>query len=335
MKCFLKILAQISGDARPESHGLRSGALIVLAGALLGGCAVVPANQSLLTDGQAGEMREVMARKDRIVHLSRPEADDHKPVLLLLHGATDDPTEMMAIVQAWRGKYDVFLYSYNYHERVQAVAAKLVGELKCLKAKKPFAGGLTVVTFSYSAIVFRTAVVRADDPALFAGVSLVQLVPTAGGSFLARSLRNPLVVFLVSLTSQPSTAERPYGRFAEEIWGGAGSKKFYAAIPPERMHTILIEADEHSLAGVKNLQIQAHYHNGLGPNVVVIPKSFGVTHDYFPTNPVGRAYLRKVLETLPATADNGPATTPASAPGIFARTRLIPGAENSGAGVVQ
>ena len=324
MKFFLKSWRQIPALAS-----------LGLVGGLLGGCAVVPANQSLLEDGQPGVLKAVMERKDRLVHLSRPAADDHKPALLLLHGATDDPTEMMDIVQEWRGKYDVFLYSYNYHEHVQTLAARLVDELKRLKARNNFPSGLTVVTFSYSAIVFRTAVIQADDPAVFAGVSLVQLVPTAGGSFLARGLRNPLVVFLVSLTSQPSTAERPYGRFAEEIWGGAGSQKFYAAIPPERMHTILIEADEHSLAGVKNLQIQAHYHNGLGPNVVVIPKSFGVTHDYFPTNPVGRAYLRKVLETLPATADSGPATTPASAPGIFAHTRLIPGAENSGAGVVQ
>lgn len=324
MKIFLQLRGQVC-------------ALVWLAllGALFTGCAVVPANQSLLQDGQPGLMHAVMERKDRLVHLSRPAANDHKPVLLLLHGATDDPTEMMEIVQEWRGKYDVFLYSYNYHEHVQTLAAKLVDELKRLKAQTHFSTNLTIVTFSYSAIVFRTAVIQADDPAVFAGVSLMQLVPTAGGSFLARSLRNPLVVFLVSLTSQPSTAERPYGRFAEEIWGGAGSKKFYAAIPPERMHTILIEADEHSLAGVKNLQIQAHYHNGLGPNVVVIPKSFGVTHDYFPTNPVGRAYLRKVLEALPATADNGPAPTPASAPGIFAHTRLIPGAEDFRAGVVQ
>ena len=308
---------------------------LVLGATLFTGCAVVPVNQSLLQDGQPGLLQAVMQRKDRIVPLSRPEASAGRPALLLLHGATDDPTEMMEIVQEWRGKYDVFLYSYNYHEHVQTLAARLVDELKRLKARIHFSTNLTIVTFSYSAIVFRKAVIQADDPALFTGVSLVQLVPTAGGSFLARGLRNPLVVFLVSLTSQPSTAERPYGRFAEEIWGGAGSKKFYAAIPPERMHTILIEADEHSLAGVKNLQIQAHYHNGLGPNVVVIPKSFGVTHDYFPTSPVGRAYLRKVLEALPATADNGPAPTPASAPGIFAHTRLIPGAEDFRAGVVQ
>ena len=281
---------------------------------------MVPANQSLLTDGQAGAMREVMARKDHIVNLSRPGTDDHKPILLLLHGATDDPTEMMAIVQEWRGKYDVFLYAYNYHERVQHVAAKLVDELKRLQARRHFPASLTMVTFSYSAIVFRTAVVRAADPTLFAGVSLVQLVPTAGGSFLARSLNNPLAVFLVSLASKPSYAERPYGRFAEEIWGAAGSEKFYAAIRPERMHTILIEADEHSLAGIKDQKVQARYHSGLGPNVVVIATSLGVTHDYFPTHPVGLAYLRRALEAISDEAGNGTASTAQDVTKIIAHT---------------
>jgi hypothetical protein len=38
------------------------------------------------------------------------------------------------------------------------------------------------------------------------------------------------------------------------------------------------------------------YHNGIGPNFVVIPKSAGISHDYFPTQPAALEYLRKLLE---------------------------------------
>ena len=292
MKRFLKMWVEILGGTRSAARLLRAGALLVLTGSLLVGCAVVPADQSLLKSGQAGVMKEVMGRKNHLVHLSRTEADAAKPVLLLLHGATDDPTEMLAIAREWRGKYDVILFSYNFHQ--------------------PLAGNLTVVVFSYAAIVFRTAVIRADDPTLFADAGLVQLVPTAGGSFLARGLRDPVAVFLVSLASPASFAVRPYGKFAEEIWGAAGSRKFSEAIHPERMRTILLEGDEHSLAGVRDEQVQARYRNGIGPNVVMIARSAGVTHDYFPTHPVGLEYLRRGLEALTnETGNDPPLTTPA------------------------
>jgi hypothetical protein len=263
---------------------------------LVSGCTHLPVNPLPAGNGDNLVMKEIMERRDRLVQLSPPETDGHKPVLLLLHGATDDPTEMMDIVREWRGKYNVFLYAYNFHKPVRKVASDFVNEVKWLKAKNGFGGGVTIVVYSYAAIVFREAVIIADDRTLFSDASLIQLVPTAGGSFLARGMKNPFAAWLVSLASKAAHAENPYGGFAEQLWAGAENQKFYEVINPERMHTLLLEGDPHSLAGIANKEIHERYDNGIGLNVVVIPKSSGVTHGYLPTNPVALGYLRKLLE---------------------------------------
>jgi len=267
-------------------------------GAMLGGCATIPANSLPNTAGAGDLMKQVMGRKDKIVHLS-PATGLNKPVLLLLHGATADPSEMLDIASAWAGTYDVYLYSYNYHERVEKIAAGLAAELKLLQSRNRRAENATIVAYSYSAIVFRAAVVLTDDQTAFSGLSLVQLVPSAGGSYRARRMRNPISAALVSLASNPSVALNPYGRFAEKVWEGKGNQKFYEVIKPERVHTILVEGDSHSLAKAKNEKVHQRYQNGIGPNVVVIPKSTGVSHEYFPTHPVGLAYLKTILELPP------------------------------------
>ena len=128
-------------------------------------------------------------------------------------------------------------------------------------------------------------------------------VLSAGPSSIAR---------LTGFASKPSIVENPYGRIARQLWDGAGNQKFCEVINPERVQTILIEGDQHSLAGSKNPAIRRRYYNGIGTNVVVIPKSAGVTHDYFPGHPVARQYLRKAIEAT--VADSGNPTTPAPAP---------------------
>ena len=266
---------------------------------LLTGCTTVPQNPLRTEAGDpkvdVAAMKEIMARKDQLVHVSSPATDAGKPVLLLMHGATDDPTEMMAIVREWRGKYDVYLYAYNYHRPVQTVAADFDNELKRLRVENRLDGGVTIVVYSYAAIVFREAVILADDRSLFSEVSLIQLVPTAGGSYFARGLKNPVTAWVVSLFSHQTHAVIPYGGFAERLWAGAGNQKFYEVINPGRVHSILVEGDPHSLAGMADPDVRARYCNGIGLNVVVIPKSTGVTHDYFPVQPAALAYLRQQL----------------------------------------
>src|ERR1700722_6290921 len=116
---------------------------------LVSGCTRLPVNPLVTGKGDSAVVKEIMERKDRIVQMSSQEADGNKPVVLLLHGATDDPTEMMDIVREWRGKYNVFLYAYNYHGRVQKVASDFVNEVKRIKAKNGFDGGVTIVVYSY------------------------------------------------------------------------------------------------------------------------------------------------------------------------------------------
>ena len=52
------------------------------------------------------------------------------------------------------------------------------------------------------------------------------------------------------------------------------------------------------------LMVMNVFVKSIGMNVVVIPKSAGVTHEYFPTQPAGLAYLRKTLERTAADADS-------------------------------
>ena len=300
----------------------------VLLGTVLCGCSHVAVNKSPATSGEAKAVHEAMRRKDEIIFLSAPELDPHKPVLLLLHGATDDPSEMMGIVEKYRGKYDVLLYAYNYHQPIRKVAVDLNREMKLLRAKmkKLNLENLTVVTYSYSASVFRQAVLKADDGVLFSGVSLIQMVPTVGGSYLARGLKNPVAAWFTGLASKPSAVENPYGWIARELWGKAGNQKFYETIPPQRVQSILIEEDPHSVARIQDEEIQLRYRNGIGGNVVVIPKSGGATHEYFPSEPFALGYLQKALE-----ASFAAAPPPHDPVGI---SRLSP-AEASGIGLKQ
>lgn len=293
----MKLLAKIQSEVGTiRSMASKRVLFALIASGLVSGCATAPANNPLTGKEKATVMREIMERKDRIIQVSPQETDGNKPVLLLLHGATDDPTEMMDIVREWSGKYNVFLYAYNFHGRVEKVASNFVSEVKRLKAGGGFCSNATVVVYSYSAIVFREAVIIADERALFSDMSLIQLVPTAGGSFQARGMKNPFWAWLVSLASKPSRAENPYGSFSKQLWEGEGNRKFYEVINPSRVHTIRLEGDSHSLAGATDKKVRQRYNNGIGPNVVVIPKSAGVTHDYFPTHPVALEYLRRLLE---------------------------------------
>ena len=299
MKCFLGLLRGPRRDnALGNGMACRVMLMVLLPGMLLTGCATMPATKPLWAAHPEELLKQVMERNDRIIHLSQNGEDHEKPILLILHGATDDPTEMMDIVQKFRSHYDVFLYCYNYHQRVERIGTDFVKEVTQLQAQNNLAAHATVVVFSYSAIVFREAVISADDRSVFSGMSLVQLVPTAGGSLLAQWMRIPIFGRLAALASKPSAAENPYGRFAEKLWGKEGNSIFSSAICPERTYTILLEGDPHSLAAVNNQKVQQRYKNGIGTNVVVIPRSAGATHEYLPAHPAALAFLSAALESL-------------------------------------
>jgi hypothetical protein len=267
----------------------------ILTSVLLTGCAAVaPGNFSVATF-QRSKAEQIMERKGSIVQLSG-DSEYKKPGLVLLHGATADPSEMMDIARQCSSEYDVFLFSYNYHEPVEKVASEFTDEMTRLKSGHLFGDRVTVITYSYAAIVFREAVIAARDRTLFSDDSLVQLVPTAGGSRLARGMQHRLFAMFITMFSNMSAAEDPYGSVARKLWEGEGNKKFYEVIKPGRMQTILIEGDSHSLERVKDKKVQRRYKNGIGENVIIIPRGAGVMHDFFPTEPAALEYLRKALE---------------------------------------
>ena len=244
-----------------------------------------------------------MACKNKLVLLSRREFQSDRPTLVLLHGATTDPSEMLLIAREYIDTRNVFLYSYNFHHSIEQLAQDFVSEIKALQtahpelaitnASKPV---LTVITYSYSTAIFRGAVLASRESGMFSATSLVELAPTAGGSIMARYLRNPVNALLVAMASQFSRTQNPYGRLAKELWSDEGNRKFHEVIPPEKVYTFLVEDDRHSLAEANDEEVRKRYHNGIGTNVVTIPKSSGVTHENFPVHPEGINYLRSVLE---------------------------------------
>jgi len=272
----------------------------VLAVILFAGCGGFPfkstpkaENQIKRTEAAKGESKLIALLPD-------------KPILLLLHGATEDRMEMAALGREWMETHNVLLYCYNFHDSLEKIAADFVAEMKQLRAREGLVGAddstrnMTVVAYSYGATVFRKAVLLSDDDRLFARASLIQLVPTAGGSFLARKMGTPVLSSLAARVSKPSAAGNPYGSIAEELWDDAGTAKFSGVINPARMHTFLVEDDSHSLAQAENEELRRRYQNGIGTNVVVIPKAVGITHENFPAQPAAIQYLRKVLGAAPA-----------------------------------
>ena len=311
-----------------QKHGRsRNGAFIdalvtLSVAALLSGCAALPPPRLPPLAAASGTLEQVMERRDRIIQLSSPDTDPRQPILVLLHGATEDPTEMMEIAREWSGAYNTFLYSYNHHQHVEKVAADLAGETRRLRADPRFGGPITFLVYSYSAIVFRQAVIATQEASLFSNTSLIQLVPTAGGSALARTMRIPLLGWMAGMASKPSAAENPYGRIARGLWEGEGHRRFQEAIPPHRVQTLLVEGDTHSLAMTRNRKVRTRYLNGIGTNVVVLPKSSGVTHEYFPIQPVALATLRTLLEPTPALSLSSPRATPPALAGPLPREAL-------------
>ena len=124
----------------------------------------------------------------------------------------------------------------------------------------------------------------------------MQLVPTAGGSFGARWMDNRLLAFLVSLASKPSVAENPYGPLATALWGGEGDRKFYRAIDPACVYSIVLEGDEHSLSRINDPLIRERYVKALGSNVIVLPELPGLTHGEFVSHPIVIERVRQLLE---------------------------------------
>ena len=280
---------------RKGKSEIAAGFVSMLAVICLAGCGTFPVG-SVRKPEEKTDRREATDGKNRLLALL-PE----KPILLLLHGATEDRMEMAALGREWISTHNVLLYSYNFHDHLEKIADNLVEEIKQLKARQKIIGAeraatnMTVVVYSYSAAVFRKAVLASGDETLFAGATLVQFVPTAGGSYQARQLENPIFATLVSRVSRPSAAENPYGEIAEEIWDDAATQKFSQIISPSCVHTFLVEDDSHSLAQSKKEEVRRRYENGIGTNVVIIPKSVGLTHEHFPTHPAAIHCLRAAM----------------------------------------
>src|SRR6185436_16647799 len=84
-------------------HAFLAAQSLLVAGvvlALFTGCASNPPAKQYSFSPEV--MQAVMERKNKVVQLSG-DMDRDKPVLLLLHGATEDPKEMMDIAQEWTG----------------------------------------------------------------------------------------------------------------------------------------------------------------------------------------------------------------------------------------
>src|SRR6185369_2872814 len=101
----------------------------------LNGCRTAPLPAMPALGAGAQEIDEAMLKNDEIVLLSSDRLDRTKPMLLLLHGATEDPMEMADIAKEWEENYNVLLYAHNFHEPIKVVASHLAREMKSLRKK--------------------------------------------------------------------------------------------------------------------------------------------------------------------------------------------------------
>ena len=124
-------------------------------------------------------------------------------------------------------------------------------------------------------------------------MSLIQLVPTAGGSFRARFLGNPLIGRFVPWPQTSAPPRIPTARLRRNSRGAEGNQQFFGQDPPWTMRTILLQGGIPGPgAGTRE---SAPDCNGIGTDVTVIGGSAGVTHENFPTHPVGLEFLGKAL----------------------------------------
>lgn len=267
-----------------------------LAAVLLGACA---SNRPQNLGGFAADsptIRQIMRMDDQLIAVSPNDPTAAKPILILVHGATKDPTEMLFISEACKDSYESYLFSFDFHRPLEKVARDLIAELTQNREHWGRSREIAFVVYSYSAIVFREAVLLADDPALFRETSLIQIVPTAGGSALARPMRIPLLAWAVARASEAGRAENPYGPLSEHLWGCESQRIFSSAIDSNRVCSLILEKDAHSFANATNVRLRQHFLNGAGPRFEVIPKSSGLKHGYFPTQPAALPYVKKYLD---------------------------------------
>ena len=189
--------------------GRRSGSTIAACtlALLLSGCSHVSTDHFPRRKAEAATIRPAMQRKNEIIFLSSPEMDANKPVLLLLHGATEDPMEMMDIAREWQGTYNVLLYSYNFHRPIKTIAADLVREmntlhvrLETLRAQFTPVQNLTVVTYSYSAAIFRKAV-QQNKAGFVSARSIIVLLKAISRNFINRPIGRYCLVSCLHLQS--------------------------------------------------------------------------------------------------------------------------------------
>jgi len=76
---------------------------------IFSGCTTVPRGNFDTFAIAEPKQKEVMERKGNLVQLSG-DSRNTRPVLVLLHGATPDPSEMMEIARQWNKEYAVFCF---------------------------------------------------------------------------------------------------------------------------------------------------------------------------------------------------------------------------------
>ena len=244
---------------------------------------------------RADDLRRIMVREQKgriIVLTSNPE----KPSLLIVTGAREnDPVGSVEYITTEYGKdFNILLYVYNETNPIENLARDLVEGVKPFKGHFDF----TVITNSYGAVIFRKAVISPGGD-IFSGASLMQQVPTAGGSALAEIVEYPLIGWPVFLTKygRISSAQNPYGNIEKALYGPEGEKAFNERIPPENVFTIRIggKGDRHSLEYNRNKGIHERYTNGIGVNVYTIPETPGVNHGNLPQQPGAMKIVRGFL----------------------------------------
>jgi len=224
---------------------------------------------------------------------------ESKPSIIFIHGARGgSPLDYEAYIKSYMGKYNMFVYSYNEKLSLGKISDNLAIEFREAKNSYKNLDKAAIVANSYGNLVVRKAVIDNNDN-LFKNITMVQLVPTLGGSsetiglyIFEPGIRALLIKCIGGGAGwHVATVLDPLGPTEEALFNKESCRKFLDGI--QRTYILRVTDDPHSPGHIDTLQemlttkedeekFQHLYENGLAGASSIITYKFDTDnpHDY-------------------------------------------------------
>jgi len=238
--------------------------------------------------------------------------DPSKKNMLFIVGAEDaNPIITVDDIKShFRDKYNIFINIYDYQNPFKYLVDDLVVKVRKLKEDYKIKNSLTVVAYSYGAVIFRAAALSEKSEGLFDGTNLKQFAPVAGGAqdvdVWARYFHTPSLFYMSQKGTwvkrddiHISRALNPYDTTQNDLYTPQKTAEFTKKMGS--IFTLLAGTDDQTMANSPIPQVRQMYKNGVGPNYEVIASA---THEDLPNNHEALVALARSLDSDKATLAN-------------------------------